>query len=247
MFGSNDAMKCQFKCWVLAALAGILWAILQAAVFGSTWTLGVFVGLLVCIGFGLYLTSKYCSSVATLRAADPVDPDLPVATEPSAGGMPHKDVSAVQDMEDEATMSAPTVATVATVEGRPQGGAPAEAGDDAVGDWREEQPGRPVDGESDTAPEPAESEPAGSEEIGQRPAALSAPREGGADDLKRIKGVGPKLETLLHSLGFYHFDQVAAWTPDEVAWVDQNLEGFKGRVSRDDWVGQARAFAEAQN
>ena len=45
---------------------------------------------------------------------------------------------------------------------------------------------------------------------GARPAGLSAAREGGADDLKKIKGVGPKMEQLLNRLGFYHFDQVAA-------------------------------------
>ncbi len=76
-----------------------------------------------------------------------------------------------------------------------------------------------------------------------RPAGLSAAREGGPDDLKRIKGVGPKLEDLLHSLGFYHFDQVAAWGPSELAWVDSNLEGFNGRATRDDWVGQAKLLA----
>lgn len=76
-----------------------------------------------------------------------------------------------------------------------------------------------------------------------RPAALASARDGGPDDLKLIKGVGPKLEALLHSLGFYHFDQIAAWTEAEVAWVDEHLEGFKGRVSRDGWVEQARALA----
>ncbi|MCT4557460.1 MAG: NADH-quinone oxidoreductase subunit NuoE [Pelagimonas sp.] len=78
---------------------------------------------------------------------------------------------------------------------------------------------------------------------GVKPQTLEAARDGGPDDLKRIKGVGPKLEALLHRLGFFHFDQVAAWTADEVAWVDQNLEGFKGRVSRDEWVKQAKEFA----
>ena len=76
-----------------------------------------------------------------------------------------------------------------------------------------------------------------------RPAALEGPREGGADDLKRIKGVGPKLEALLHSLGFFHFAQIAAWTPAEIAWVDSNLEDFSGRATRDDWVGQAKTLA----
>jgi NADH-quinone oxidoreductase subunit E len=78
---------------------------------------------------------------------------------------------------------------------------------------------------------------------GERPAALEAPRDGGPDDLKRIKGVGPKLEELLHSLGIYHFDQIAGWRQAEVAWMDSNLEGFSGRVTRDEWVSQARLLA----
>lgn len=76
-----------------------------------------------------------------------------------------------------------------------------------------------------------------------KPLALSAPRGGKADDLKQIKGIGPKLEILCNRLGFWHFDQIAAWTPAEIAWVDENLEAFKGRVTRDDWVAQARALA----
>jgi predicted flap endonuclease-1-like 5' DNA nuclease len=81
------------------------------------------------------------------------------------------------------------------------------------------------------------------DEVGVKPEALDAPREGGADDLKQIKGIGPKLEKLCHALGFYHFDQIANWTADEIAWVDANLEGFKGRVTRDDWVAQAKVLA----
>lgn len=80
-------------------------------------------------------------------------------------------------------------------------------------------------------------------DTGQKPATLEAPRAGGADDLKRIKGVGPKLEDLLHGMGYYHFDQIAQWGAAEVAWVDQNLKGFKGRVSRDNWVAQAKTLA----
>ncbi|GFE65796.1 NADH-quinone oxidoreductase subunit E [Litoreibacter roseus] len=79
---------------------------------------------------------------------------------------------------------------------------------------------------------------------GEKPELLSAARDGGPDDLKQVKGVGPKLETLLHELGVYHFDQIASWSDQEVAWVDQNLEGFKGRVSRDEWVKQAKILAK---
>jgi predicted flap endonuclease-1-like 5' DNA nuclease len=71
---------------------------------------------------------------------------------------------------------------------------------------------------------------------------LAQPRNGQADDLKKIKGVGPKLETILNTLGVFHFDQIMAWGPDDIAWMDENLNGFKGRVSRDDWVAQAKAL-----
>jgi NADH-quinone oxidoreductase subunit E len=77
----------------------------------------------------------------------------------------------------------------------------------------------------------------------QRPAALSAARGGKADDLKQIKGIGPKLEALCNSLGIYHFDQIAVWTATEVEWMDHNLEGFRGRVTRDTWVEQAKTLA----
>jgi predicted flap endonuclease-1-like 5' DNA nuclease len=97
-------------------------------------------------------------------------------------------------------------------------------------------PAAPQMAEPAAAPVPLMSAP-------QRPVALEAARDGRADDLKEIKGVGPVLEKLLHSLGYFHFDQIAAWTAAEVAWVDDNLEGFKGRVTRDDWVPQARILA----
>ncbi len=88
-----------------------------------------------------------------------------------------------------------------------------------------------------------ESEP-GPVVVPQQPLGLSGPIGDRADDLKLIKGVGPVLEMLLHRLGYYHFHQIAAWTPEEVAWVDENLEDFKGRVSREGWVEQARELAE---
>ena len=96
----------------------------------------------------------------------------------------------------------------------------------------------------DEAPAPAAPEaPEAAEEPGVKPSTLDAPRDGAPDDLKRIKGIGPKLEQLCNRLGFWHFDQIANWSADEIAWVDANLESFKGRVTRDNWVAQARVLA----
>ncbi|MFA9231458.1 MAG: NADH-quinone oxidoreductase subunit E [Microgenomates group bacterium] len=81
-------------------------------------------------------------------------------------------------------------------------------------------------------------------EGGVRPKGLKGPRKGVGDDLKIIEGIGPVLEKLCHELGFFHFDQIAGWGAAEVSWMDQNLKGFKGRVSRDKWVAQAKLIGE---
>ena len=94
-------------------------------------------------------------------------------------------------------------------------------------------------------PEPAPTETGASAGEAVSPTFLAAPGDAGADDLKKIRGVGPKLEQTLNGMGVYHYAQVAAWTEAEVAWVDENLEGFKGRVTRDGWVEQAKALASA--
>ena len=72
------------------------------------------------------------------------------------------------------------------------------------------------------------------------PERLTAPRNGKADDLKEIEGIGPALEKLVNSLGFYHFDQIASWSEADVAIVDAEMKNFKGRITRDRWVAQAR-------
>ncbi|MEL6678883.1 MAG: 50S ribosomal protein L21 [Pseudomonadota bacterium] len=70
---------------------------------------------------------------------------------------------------------------------------------------------------------------------------LDAPK-GDADDLKKISGVGPALEKKLHANGIYHFWQIAAWGPSDIAFVD-DLLSFKGRIERDNWIAQAKEFA----
>lgn len=94
---------------------------------------------------------------------------------------------------------------------------------------------------SETEPTPAAQAGAG-----KKPRTMKAPRKAGADDLKLIKGVGPKLEAMLNEMGYFHYDQIAKWGPAEVEWADQNLVGFKGRVSRDNWVEQAGKLAAGE-
>ena len=77
-----------------------------------------------------------------------------------------------------------------------------------------------------------------------KPELLKKARGGKADDLKLIWGVGPKLEKMLNTMGVWHFDQVASWSAKEIAWLDERLEGFKGRAKRDEWVKQSKKLAK---
>jgi transcription termination factor NusA len=98
-------------------------------------------------------------------------------------------------------------------------------------------------GDEGSGDEEEEIEVAGEDEAieGERPQALEAP-DGEADDLQRINGIGPKLEGVLNDLGIFHFGQIAALTPENIAWIDGYLR-FKGRIEREDWIGQARDLA----
>lgn len=73
------------------------------------------------------------------------------------------------------------------------------------------------------------------------PAAPPAPA--GGDDLLLIKGVGPKLVTLLHQLGVTRFAEIAGWSDADIDRVDAQLGTFAGRIRRDNWVEQCRYLA----
>ena len=63
------------------------------------------------------------------------------------------------------------------------------------------------------------------------------------DDLSRITGVGPAIVKKLHALDVTSFAQIVAWTPEEVADMDEKLS-FKGRIDRDNWLVQAAELAK---
>ena len=92
-------------------------------------------------------------------------------------------------------------------------------------------------------PEPAPAPAADAPGDADKPAMLDGARDGKPDNLKKIKGIGPKIETTLNGLGVYHYDQIAAWDEKAIAWVDEQLS-FHGRIQREDWVAQARELAK---
>lgn len=74
----------------------------------------------------------------------------------------------------------------------------------------------------------------------RQPKSMAKPKK--VDDLKAISGIGPKLEAVLNGLGVWSYKQIAEWTKEEIAWVDDYLS-FKGRIGRDGWIGQAVKLA----
>ncbi|SFA95392.1 LSU ribosomal protein L21P [Poseidonocella pacifica] len=88
---------------------------------------------------------------------------------------------------------------------------------------------------------------AGSVPASQTATTATAPKAelatGSADDLKKLSGVGPALEKKLHAAGVTSFAQIAAWTPEDVADMDEKLS-FKGRIEREGWIDQAAKLAK---
>lgn len=82
--------------------------------------------------------------------------------------------------------------------------------------------------------------------VEHRPEWLEAPRNGNADDLTAIKGIGLAVQSMLNEIGIFHYSQIADWSSDEAIWVEQNI-GFSGRVSREKWVEQAKKLVAAPN
>ncbi|MCB1760894.1 MAG: hypothetical protein KDI68_14075 [Gammaproteobacteria bacterium] len=85
---------------------------------------------------------------------------------------------------------------------------------------------------------PSKSEPA---KVRQEQPDQASGSESGADDLTRIKGIGPVLQGKLHNLGIKQFSQIAAWSVEDIERVSEHLD-FKGRIEREEWIQQAQAL-----
>lgn len=218
---SDQTGKLSSMVWsfALGGLAGALAAVMLVMLGNFGWNGAVFTGALLAVSVGLYLSVVLARPLPTMAEVN----TRMAARPPMAAA--HAAVAVPVAVPVPMAAPAPAAALAPAAEPAP---APAAA---PVAEPVAEPVAAPVH-----VPAPAPDGPA-------KPVFLTAARDGGADDLKLIKGVGPKLELMLHGMGVFHFDQIGSWTAAEVAWVDDNLEGFKGRVSRDGWVGQARRFA----
>lgn len=244
------------------------WGFFGSLIFGVIVAIIVLLWLIMSAGNSTASQSGTASNAATPASAQHTNPENQAGSSPvsatsesasdvGAGVAPSAVASDVVPTEETARAAPPSEPTAKVKLSTTLSGEDELAS--RKGDWKYEAPAAEAEapkaavvedvpaatGESDADAKVSADKPvaASSDSPGEMPEMLAAARDGGADDLKQIKGVGPKMQTMLNEMGVYHFDQVAGWSADEVSWVDQNLKGFKGRVSRDNWVEQAATLA----
>ena len=153
---------------------------------------------------------------ATPARVPPLEPTLPFATT----GIDQPDRPAQPDSAHDTPPATPSTGRAAT--------SPEPSSDPTA---------RSAPEPAAVAPAPA---PAAAEPSPAPPPAQPAARQDGADELLRIKGLGPKLAQQLQALGVTSLAQVAAWDDAEIDRIDAQLGRFQGRIRRDDWPEQAR-------
>ena len=238
----DSAKKCASTCWYVSVGVGLLLAIVLIA--GAGWSLlwSLLLSVIVFVALGFILPQLVCTAGTIER---------PMAAVSGSSSLVAGDAPLQPADDSHGAAAAAAAATPPPMEARDE---PAPQAHPIASEARKPKPDTKATDEKgliaaatekakDKSTKVAEKDAGTS---GTKPKTLSAPRGGTADDLKMIKGVGPKLEAMLHRMGFYHYDQIANWSDAEVAWVDQNLQGFKGRATRDDWAGQAAALARGE-
>ena len=265
MTNSNTGWGCRQISWLAAAIIGVVAAIILGVAAHWGWFFAILAGIVVAVIAGLILTYFFCGEAAA-PAGSASTSSTPAAAEAPATVAAAPAEAAPTAAPAAATSAAPAAPAAVIKPSK------ALAGEEELasqkGDWKYEAPAaEPAKPAKKAAAKPAAKAAPKTEKAakpaakttkakaaatkapapaaeGGKPAALSAPRGGKADDLKVIEGIGPKLEELVNSYGVYHYDQIAAWGAEEVAWMDGNMPRFKGRVTRDKWVAQAKIIVE---
>ena len=219
----DQKSECVQKWWKLSAIGGLVLALVLWPLAGWGFFGALVAGILVAVIAGFVLSKVQCPDQEVqppASAAKPADPapaptPAPTPTPAAASVAPAAVASSVPTAEPAAKKPAAKKAPAKKAAPKASAAKPATA----------KAPARkPVAADG-------------------KPEMLTAARGGVADDLKLLKGVGPKLEQTLNALGVYHFDQIASWRKKEIDWVDDKLK-FKGRIERDDWIKQAKLLAK---
>ncbi len=261
MTDMTEKERCARGCMWLGAGVGLAIALMLWLIGSWGFILSVVIGVILGVVASYVFSRMFCSTVSSTDQAElPSRPENRAVTEPEkapASTAQTPDVAMEAPAAPEAQASAPVggAATEATA------GTSAASAATAKSAFSGMKPSKELKGQQELstrkgsykyvappvekaapkkAPPPAA--PTGALITEGKPVTMTAARAGGADDLKLISGIGPKLEETLNSMGIYHFDQIAAWTPQEVVWVDSRMR-IKGRIQRDNWIEQAKTLS----
>lgn len=216
--------------WLVALAGGTFAGTMLWLLGGWSFLQAVFVGLIVFVVLGALISWAMMKPLPKPNELELKTPPVPKAAAPAA-----------EPPKAEAPKAAPIAAAAAPTSAANTAPAP-----EPEAPAKKKAPAKKA-APKKTAPKKAaatKSEPAASGGDGRPAMILDAP-DGDADDLKKITGVGPKLEQTLNELGIFHYEQVAKFKKKDIAWVDERLR-FKGRIERDNWVAQAKELAKAK-
>lgn len=214
MDDNNGMIGMALGSWLIALAGGTLAGTMLWVVGGWTFFQGAFMGGVIFVVAGAVISWIMTRTLPEPNELELTTPDVPSKPAPNAAAP-----------KAEVPKAAPVAAAPPKAKAAPSAPKTAAAP------------------KAEAKPEPQAEAPAAPADDSPRPAILRDTPDGGqADDLKKISGVGPKLEQTLNELGVWHYEQVANFTEADIAWVDSRLR-FKGRIERDDWIGQAKALA----
>ncbi|HBZ44539.1 MAG TPA: hypothetical protein DEO85_10885 [Maritimibacter sp.] len=261
--------SCRNTSWIVGGLLGLAAFLLIL----PSWLWAIIAGIVIAVVVALVLQKLFCSDapatsgVGQTSAATPaaktsapakadVAADEKAAEAATSAGMGNPDAAAVSEAPamnaDAADASAETPKAAPKPKGETVGASDVVTPSKELpgqkelserkGDYKYEKPADAASAKKPAAKKPAAKSTA---KASAGPELLSGPREGGADDLKMIKGVGPGIEKKLNDAGVYHFDQIASWKKADIATMDDKLS-FRGRIERDGWIKQAKSLAKGE-
>jgi predicted flap endonuclease-1-like 5' DNA nuclease len=224
------------NCWIAGAILGLLVWLFTAGIGTLGWFAGLFLGLIAAVLFGSFLVWALCRGHAAMLGDEwsPVPRSTPIkftTLDPEPRGVTSETGMAVAG---DAMGTEPVRVT-----GQPQ---PVER-DPVIA-----EPVKVVAApDAQARPSPAKAPPSrpnvsdGQQKKATRKVAVTSGKQ--PDNLKEIKGVGPKLEETLHEQGITRFAQIAAWTEADIDHFAEIIGRMGSRIRADDWVGQAKLLA----
>ena len=208
-----ERAECSRNNWIVAAIAGIVVLLFVSGIGDLHWLAGLFLGGVTFGLFGATLIWLTCHETPELFADDTGQTGTDWQRE-------------MVDRQPESLLVGGALGPDLAAEMPIMAGAvPAPA---------------PAASAGAAKPAPAKAKP---EPAPAKPAAGKKTRKAPPDDLKRIKGIGPKLSDWLHENGITRYAQIAAWDAATVADFAQRLGRMGNRIEADDWVGQAKLLA----